>query len=205
MNLTVQADFTQLTRKLNRAQREQVPFAIAQTLNALADDTANAITVQMDRYLDRPTPFTKKAYLGGRGFKGKRATKRSFEAILIPGDIQAKYLKFQIEGGIRRPDQKAILVPTKLAPKNKYGNLTRANRKRMVAGGGKFFSAGDREGKTPGIYKRVGNTVQPFAFYVDEAKYEAIFPIDKIANGIVSNRLQKRFSEALARALATAR
>jgi hypothetical protein len=57
-----------------------------------------------------------------------------------------------------------------LAPKNKYGNLTRANRKKIVAGGGKFFSAGDREGKTPGIYKRVGNKVQPFAFYVDEAK-----------------------------------
>jgi hypothetical protein len=96
-------------------------------------------------------------------------------------------------------------VPTQFAPKNKYGNLTRANRKKIVAGGGKFFSAGDREGKTPGIYKRVGNKVQPFAFYVDEARYEAIFPIDKIANGVVSNRLQKRFSEALARALATAR
>ena len=205
MNLSLQADFTQLTKNLTAMQRQQVPFAIAQTLNALGDDVARAVTVQMDRYLDRPTPFTKKAYVGGRGFKGKRATKRNFEAILIPGDIQAKYLKFQIAGGTRLPDQKKILVPTKLAPKNKFGNLTRANRKKMVAGGGNFFSAGDRQGKTPGIYKRVGNTVQPFAFYVDEARYEAIFPIEKIAGGVVRNNLPRRFREALAKAVASAR
>lgn len=205
MNLSLKADFTKLTAHLNRVQREQVPFAIAQTLNNVAIDVANAVTVQMDRYLDNPTPFTKKAYTSGRGFKGKRATKRDFEAILIPGEIQAQYLKFQIAGGTRRPKQTAILVPTRFAPKNKYGNLTRANRKRAVAGGGKYFTAGDREGKTPGIYKRVGRKIQPFAFYVDEAQYDAIFPIDKIASGVVSNRLQKRFSEALARALQTAR
>jgi hypothetical protein len=91
MNLSIQADFTQLTKNLTRMQREQVPFAIAQTLNNVATDVANAITVQMDRYLENPTPFTKKAYTGGRGFKGKRATKRDFEAILIPGEIQAQY------------------------------------------------------------------------------------------------------------------
>lgn len=205
MNLTVSADFTQLTRNLTRAQREQVPFAIAQTLNALADDTAKAITVQMDRYLENPTPFTKKAYMGAKGFKGKRATKRRFEAILIPGEIQAEYLKFQIAGGTRQPKQSKILVPTKLAPKNKFGNLTRANRKRMVAGGGQFFTAGQREGKTPGIYKRVGGKIQPFAFYVDDARYDAILPIQKIATGIVGNRLKKQFEKALARAMATAR
>jgi CheY-like chemotaxis protein len=205
MNLSIQADFTQLTKNLTAMQRQQVPFAIAQTLNALADDAAKAITVQMDRYLDRPTSFTKKAYVGGRGFKGKRATKKTLEAILIPGDIQAKYLKFQIAGGTRLPDQKAILVPTKLAPKNKFGNLSRGNRKRMVAGGADFFSAGNREGKTPGIYKRVGNRIQPFAFYVDDARYEAIFPIEKIAGGVVRNNMPRRFRDALAKAMASAR
>jgi CheY-like chemotaxis protein len=205
MNLSIQADFTQLTKNLTAMQRQQVPFAIAQTLNALGDDVARAVTVQMDRYLDRPTPFTKKAYVGGRGFKGKRATKRNFEAILIPGDIQAKYLKFQIAGGTRLPDQKAILVPTRISPKNKFGNLSRANRKRIVAGGGKFFSAGDREEKTPGVYKREGERIRPFAFYVDDARYEAIFPIEKIAGGIVRNNLPRRFREALARSMAGAR
>ena len=205
MNLSIQADFTQLTKNLTAMQRQQVPFAIAQTLNGLADDAAKAITFQMDRYLDRPTSFTKKAYVGGRGFKGKRATKRNFEAILIPGDIQAKYLKFQIAGGTRLPDQKAILVPTRISPKNKFGNLSRANRKRIVAGGGKFFSAGDREEKTPGVYKREGERIRPFAFYVDDARYEAIFPIEKIAGGIVRNNLPRRFREALARSMAGAR
>ena len=205
MNLSIKADFTQLTRKLNRVQREQVPFAISLTLNALAQDAANAITVQMDRYLDRPTPFTKKAYVGGRGFKGKRASKRNLEAILIPGEVQAEYLKFQIAGGTRLPDKTAILVPTRAAGLNKYGNISRANQKKIAKGEGKFFKAGIREGKTPGVYKRTAKKIEPYAFYVDSATYKPIFPIEKIANGVVQNRLKKQFQKALAKALQTAR
>ena len=79
-------------------------------------------------------------------------------------------------------------------------------RKRMVAGEGKFFSAGQREEKTPGVYKRTGKeTIQPMAFYVEQANYEPIFPIDKIAGGVVKNRFGLRFDQALKRALATAR
>lgn len=205
MNLSISADFTDLTRFLNDAQRKQVPFAIAETLNALATDTANAITAQMDRYLDKPTPFTKQAFLGRRGFNGKRAKKSNLEAVLFAKTIQAEYLKYQTEGGTRLPNQKSILVPTRFAAKNQYGNWPRPNRKRAIQGKGDFFSAGTREGKTPGIYKQVGNRLQPFAIYVDQAEYKARFPIDKIASGVVGNRLKQQFAKALARALATAK
>jgi hypothetical protein len=43
------------------------------------------------------------------------------------------------------------------------------------------------------------------AFYVESAEYKAIFPIDKIAGGVVNNRFKLRFNQALKRALATAR
>jgi hypothetical protein len=122
-----------------------------------------------------------------------------------PGKVQAEYLTFQIEGGTRRPHLKAILVPTRESPKNKYGNVPRATRKRIIAGKGKFFSAGEREEKTPGVYRRQGERITPMAFYVESAEYKAIFPIDKIAGGVVKNRFGLRFDQALKRALATAR
>jgi hypothetical protein len=204
MQIRVDFDVDRLTKSLTNAQRQQVPFATSVALNEVGKDVSRAVTVQMDRYLEKPTPFTRRAYELGKNFK--RATKRNLVAILDPKEIQGEYLKFQIEGGRRLPDQKVILVPTKLAPKNQYGNLSRANRKRAVQGGGKYFSAGDREGKTPGIYvRRARGRVEPFAFYVDEAKYKAIFPIQKIAAGVVKNMFPRRFSQALAKAMASAR
>ena len=204
MQIKVDFDVKRLTKSLNNTQREQVPFATSMALNEVSKDVSRAVTVQMDRYLEKPTPFTKRAYELGKNFK--RATKRNLVAILDPKEIQGEYLKFQIEGGRRLPDQRAILVPTKLAPKNQYGNLSRANRKRAVQGKGKYFSAGEREGKTPGIYvRRAKGRVEPFAFYVDEAEYKAIFPIQKIAGGVVKNMFARRFKQALAKAMATAR
>jgi hypothetical protein len=207
MRFSVQSDLDRLSKQLTNIQREQVPFATSKALNTVAGDVANAITAQMSRYLDNPTPFTQKAYQSrSHTFKGQRATKRSLFVDITPGKIQEAYLRFQIEGGIRKPAQTAIFVPTRVSPKNKYGNVTRGQRKRMVAGEGKFFSAGQREEKTPGVYKRTGKeTIQPMAFYVEQASYTPIFPIDKIAGGVVKNRFGLRFDQALKRALATAR
>lgn len=206
MRFSVKADFDQIKRNLTRMQRDQVPFAASLALNNLASDVANAITAQMDRYLDNPTPFTEKAYQTRPGtFRGQRASKKNLIAIVEPAKIQGEYLKFQIVGGTRRPRQTAIIVPTRKAPVNKYGNLPRGRRKNMIAGEKGFFSAGKREDKTPGIYKRIRKSVEPMAFYVEQANYEPIFPIDKIAGGVIRNRFNRRFQEALQRAMQTAR
>lgn len=206
MRFSVQNDLDRLSRRLNNIQKEQIPFATSMALNNVAADVANAITAQMDRYLDNPTPFTQKAYQSRfNTFKGERATKRKLYADIIPGQIQAEYLKFQIEGGTRTPKQFAIFVPTALAPRNKYGNVPRGRRRKLIAGEGDFFSAGEREGKTPGIYRRRGNRIEPMAMYVQQAEYKAIFPIDKIAGGVVKNRFGLRFDQALKKAIASAR
>ena len=206
MRFSVQNDLDRLSRRLTNIQKEQIPFATSMALNNVAADVANAITAQMDRYLDNPTPFTQKAYQSRfNTFKGERATKRKLYADIIPGQIQAEYLKFQIEGGTRTPKQFAIFVPTALAPRNKYGNVPRGRRRKLIAGEGDFFSAGEREGKTPGIYRRRGNRIEPMAMYVQQAEYKAIFPIDKIAGGVVKNRFGLRFDQALKKAIASAR
>lgn len=206
MRFSVQSNLDELSKRLTRVQREQVPFATSMALNTVAGDVAKAITVQMSRYLDNPTPFTQQAYMYRSGkFRGERATKRKLYVDIIPGPKQEAYLRFQIEGGTRTPTGAAILVPTALAPKNKYGNITKGTRKKFVQASGKLFQAGRRENKTPGVYRRVGDRVEPMAFYVERAQYKPIFPIDKIAGGVVKNRFGLRFDQALKRALATAR
>jgi hypothetical protein len=206
MRFSVESNLNELTKRLTRIQKEQVPFATSMALNNVANDVANAITVQMGKYLDNPIPFTLKAYQSRpNSFKGEKATKRKLYADIIPGKIQAEYLKLQIEGGVRLPKQTAILVPTRFAPKNKYGNVPRARRKKLIAGEGGYFTAGQRENKTPGIYQRTSEGLRPMAFYVERAEYKPILPIDKIAGGVVKNRFGLRFDQALKRALATAR
>lgn len=207
LKINVSADLADIKRNLSIMQRDQVPFAASMALNETATDVARAITAQMDQYLDNPTPFTKSAYVSNRGkFKGKFANKRTLVAILIPGKVQAEYLRYQIAGGLRVPKQKAILVPTRIAPKNQYGNITRANRKALVSGKRRFFSAGIRENRTPGVYESVNSeTARPMAFYVDSAKYKPIFPIDKISSGVVRTRFPKRLQESIKKAMATAK
>jgi len=206
MRISVESNLKDLSRQLSYIQREQVPFAASVALNNVAGDVANAITAQMPRYLDNPIPFTMKAYQSRPGtFKGVRSTKRKLYVDIIPGKVQAEYLKFQIEGGTRLPKQTAIFVPTRVSPKNKYGNVPKGTRRKIIAGEGQYFSAGQREEKTPGVYRRVGDKVEPMAFYVQQADYKPIFPIDKIAEGVVRNRFGLRFDQALKKALASAR
>jgi hypothetical protein len=206
MRISVTADLADLKRNLTRTEKDQVPFATSVALNNVAADVANAITAQMERYLENPTPFTLKAYQSRTGtFKGTRSTKKRLWVDLIPGKIQAEYLRFQIAGGTRTPNQKAIFVPTRLAPKNKYGNVPKGTRRRIISGKGSYFVAGQREQKTPGVYKRVGDKLEPMAFFVDKAEYKPIFPIDKISQGVTRNRFRQRFREALKRAMRSAR
>lgn len=207
MRIEVKSDLDKLTARLNWIQRQQVPYAASVALNNVAVDVANAITAQMETKLDRPTPFTLKAFQFRPGtFRGKRSTKQNLEVVIEAAKIQGEYLRYQIEGGIRYPKQRAILVPSNKAPKNQYGNLSRANRKRFVDGKGKYFTAGTREGKTPGIYLRDSReNVEPMAFYVDRAEYDPRLPTEKIAEGVVRSRFGNRFQDALNRALATAR
>lgn len=206
MRISVQADLSRLTAQLRNFQQEQVPFAASMALNMVAADVANAITDQMETKLDNPTPFTLKAYqFKPNSFRGLRANKRNLTAVLNPADIQKAYLRYQIEGGVRLPKQSKIFVPSTKAPKNQYGNVTRANRRRFIDGKGKYFTAGVKEGKTPGIYLRGEGRVEPMAFYVDRAEYKPRLPVDKIAQGVVRSRFERRFREALARALATAK
>lgn len=203
----IQINTNEIAKQLRWYQREQLPFATSLALNNVANDVAADITASMDTELDNPTPFTKMAFMTKAGkFKGKRSTKRDLMVSIIADSVQAEYLMFQVHGGIRKPKKQAILVPTLKAPKDKYGNITRATRRRYAQPTGKLFHAGEREHKQPGVYKRTSRSAaEMLASYEVQTQYKPRFNIYATAAKSVDKNFTPRMIEALTKALNTAR
>ncbi|MFL9926012.1 hypothetical protein PQR62_17175 [Herbaspirillum lusitanum] len=98
-----------------KASAKQIPFAAAKGLTATAKDAQGKLTSALPNQLDRPTPFTMKA------FGIEPATKQKLYAKVFVKQDQLKYLGFQIAGGVRTPVRRALVVP-KGVRLNQYGN-----------------------------------------------------------------------------------
>ena len=149
----ITVDTTEMDKKLAKIQKDQMPYAKKEALNALTKDTARVEKFEMQMVFDRPTPFI----LGGMRVL-KWANKRDPVSILSgQGDrsrFRSRYaeavqrtLEPQIEGGRRRarsserrlretnqigPNQWLIGVET-----NAYGNVKGPEYQRMLS----FFRA----------------------------------------------------------------
>lgn len=205
MSTTIRIDTTQLERNLASAKK-QIPFATSKALNDTANIVAKHLTDEMDKHLDRPTPFTKRAFLTGSGrFKGKRSTKRDLEVIIMADKIQNEYLAVNVYGGVRTPKRKAIMIPTGKLGTNKYGNLPRSTQRQMVAEKGKFFKGGVDHNLNPGIYRRTKTGIEMVATYETTAKYQKIYPVRDIGAAAVKHWWPIKAQQAVKLALRTAR
>lgn len=191
----VESAFSSLVKK-------QVPFAIAKALTMTAKNAQFELSRQVEKKLDRPTPFTKKA------FGIKAASKRKPVATVFVKDKQAAYLGYQIEGGTRKPDGKAVLVPANIKL-NKYGNIPSLR-------GGKKVAALLAKPNTfqatikgiPGIwqrYGRKGSKVKLLIRFESEVNYRTRLPFDKIVKGVARSKISRNFNTALAQAIASSR
>ena len=206
MDIDVRTNVKEMTKKLSKIQKKQVPFATSLALNMTGDDVAQSVTGAMKQYLDRPTPFTLNAFMtkGGR-FKGIKAKKNKLVATIIPGAAQAEYLKYQIIGGVRNPKAKKIAIPTSNARLNKYGNIP--NRKSgLIKKPSKQFIA-TIKGVT-GVWERYGRggkQIRLIHGFEDNVTYQPRFPMFQIAAKTVNRRFNKNFAKALSIAMQTAK
>lgn len=192
-------------RQFRTLTKSQVPFATALALNDTAADGKLAAEDAMRDELDRPTPFTQ------RGLYQGRASKDRLQAVVGFRAIQGGYMRKQIEGGVREPEGRALLIP-KAIRLNQYGNMAR----RAVAqamGRGTTFVASRGKGKTghlrPGIYRRDGRKgakkLSLMVAFADRARYGKRFDF----RGAVLERARQvyraHFARRLNEALRTAR
>ena len=168
---------------------KQVEYAAVLAANAIAKDVEKGIGRQLKTDIDRPTPFTTKA------FKINRANKKTLSSSVEIKPIQAAYLKYQIKGG--RRSGKNMLIPKKGA-QNKYGNLPRNKLKNLKAQG-KSYIADNL------IIQQMKTKTKPLAYITKKANYKPIFKFFERGHSTAKKVASMRFKQALRNALATAR
>jgi len=188
----IKGDLKAITKHLNRVQKKQIPFAASVAINNTLKQVVKAEQAQIVKRLDRPTPFTVKA------FKINWSKKRMLHGEVVIKPDQWKYLKYQIEGGTRTNN---IIVPTHHSNLNQYGNI-KGKRTGPAKDKNKFANKA-------GVWQKTGGKRNPklklIAVFVRSATYKKRFPFYKIADGVARSQFQKNFKRSLNQALRTAR
>lgn len=200
MRLSLQSNIRAVERDLSDAARRQLPFATSIALNETATEIQKNETKRLNRVIDRPTPFTKRAYAI------RRSTKRRLDVTVYAKRLQSRYLSTLEDGGTRRPKGRALIIPAKMK-KNKYGNLPRGSVKRMIANPNVFSGAPKGRKGSPGIYRRVagGRKLTKMVSYTNRAKYKPSLSFRRSAEKTAINRFPAKFERALSKAFATRR
>ena len=87
MKITVDLRSVQALKAQLAGLGKQIPYAASRALNATGQAVADAMPAEMEKALDRPTPFTK------RGVRVLRyANKGRLETVVGFMDAQAKYM-----------------------------------------------------------------------------------------------------------------
>lgn len=211
-------------------KQKQLRFAAAMALTNTAKAVAAAMPAQMERDLDRPTPFTK------MGMRWERATPQNLTAVVALKDRQAGYLRHQITGGTRMAGPRGIKLPgnielnafgnipkgmiDKLKAAAKDGSLGKGIAKRLGVGNRRkgaapiqlFYGKPTGRGweKAPmGIWRRVpgspGKLVPVIVFESKPVRYKPRFQFHRAAADIVRREWDRQFASAFEYAMRTAR
>lgn len=193
MQISITSNLAKFKRSIE-ADAKQVPYATMLAVNSTMTAVAVRVTSTMPHYIDRPIPFTRRAFLWSNGrFKGIRATKARPSAALICAPIQNNYLKFIVSGG-HEAFPKGHPVPGPTYPLNAYGNLPRRATKQSGT-----FVIKTKAGKSL-TYRRVGGKLQLVAEFIRGANYQKSFPFYDICLKTAIRRFPLEFRLAMRRA-----
>ncbi|WP_269501091.1 hypothetical protein [Burkholderia sp. IMCC1007] len=128
-DIIVDDDIARLRKSLTALERDQLPFATAMALTAVAKRAQAAEKYAMPEVFDRPTPFT----VNSVAVKGAR--KSDLEARVFVKDIAAAYLAPYEFGGDHKllGSGKTWLNPKDKSLLNQYGNFSKTALKRLQA------------------------------------------------------------------------
>ncbi len=135
MQIKIDSNFSQVQRRLG-ALGKQARFAAAVALTRTAKDVQQAMPAELERSLDNPTDFTK------RGTYTRPARRDTLVSEVGFRDIQARYMRLQIEGGTYTPKEAGIRLPGNVQL-NAFGNIPRGlvNKLKAAAKDGKLEAA----------------------------------------------------------------
>jgi len=223
MEISVKHNILAIMPKLQQFTSRQAPFVIAKALTNTAQAVRKGFGDLMPSVFDRPNTFTRSAWAM------QPARKADLTAIVFAKDKQARYLKFQVQGGVRRvkgfekrfgadtsADEQAgrALAPTRNVKRDSFGGVSLAAIKRMAtpttSSGkvGRYFIGKPKGGnRGAGIYARVaGNKrIEALMLFTRTPSYRKRFDMQAIGRRIVGATFEAQLREAWAYAMRTAR
>lgn len=213
ITINVRSDVDAFAATLAQAGRQQLRFATALALTRLAREVEiDTRTKLIPGSFDKPVPFTQRAF---RVIPANKSRLTS-EVTLKDAQRAAGYdslFRTEEQGGVRRPERRALVVPTRIRT-NAYGNIpNRAVRKLVAQKAGVFLArpgdVGGRSGKWGGVYQRIGRgknrRLRLLVSFFDRARYAPRFPWHKHVQQIAKARLPALLRQAMAQAMATRR
>lgn len=137
IQIKIKADTKQVKRFLRNVQKKQIPFATARAITQTLIVAKKDVIRQLDKDIDRPTPFTRRA------FRVDGANKKNLTGRLFAMRKQDEYLQWAIFGGVRTPKGTAFaLRPAKPGPGairlNRFGNIPKGQQARAQLAKGAF-------------------------------------------------------------------
>lgn len=174
--MTITVDMRDVERGMTALEKRQLPQAGVWALNDTAYDILTDLQDRMDVVFDRPTRFTKNAFMVWR------ATKKTMEAAVQerPSVGKRHYLKVQEGGGARgqtgleRMLQGTVadvghlgaVIPTSSARTDSFGNWSAGERNQAVSAIKGWREAGYSANATKGSVKR--NSRKRAAYFVSK-------------------------------------
>lgn len=183
--------FDEAQAALRRLGREGMNIAIAAGVNRTAVQMQRATITSMSRTIDRPTPFTLNATAI------HRADRNRLSAKLYIRPIQARYLRYAIQGGTLPTILEPIQVNT-----DRHGNIRgkRGGMQKIASMGRKRFVA--TINGTTGVWQRHGPGGRRIKLLVksnENARREPRWDFFGIGERVARQRLQRDVREAIQR------
>lgn len=204
----MKATFKPIAYDWERKGRKAAAVALTRT----AWDVRGHLMEGMQDAFVRPTPFTMRA------FRVDKAEASSLEAVVWAQPLQARYLKFEIEGGERNTKgfEKRmhlfggqVAVPAAGAKLNQYGNMTLSFIRKVTedtntSGGAKRFFIGtpkgmEDDGSNDGVWARVNNNnhLIPVMHFAEDATYQKRFHMAALAKQKVDAVFESQLMRAI--------
>lgn len=183
--------FDELQRRLS-AMPKQLQRGVASGMNRTARAMEQHLLVEMERTIDRPTPFTLNA-IGISQAKPKPAP----SVVIYVRPLQLKYLRYAIEGGTLDKILTPILSNLRL---NKYGNVVgkRGGLDKIAAAKTKRFVA-TINGVT-GVWERCGPKLRDVRLLVEVKHRQNRAPrwdFYRVGMRVIRDRLKRDVTEAI--------
>lgn len=179
--VTASANTKEIAAALSRTANEQIPFATANALTAIAQKVKQGELTVMRQRLDRPTAFTLKSLYVKAARKTSLEARVWFKDYASKGTPAAKYMAAEVHGGGRgaKRFEKALIakgfmqpgqfaVPGSGAPLDQYGNVPRGLFVKVLSGLKAFGQQGyDANATNSSRSKRKGNAQRYFVAEID--------------------------------------